>query len=48
MEVPDVRSRLKNFQVAPGEIEDDRYAIQENDKMILIMEDDKIFAQHIA
>lgn len=35
----------KQNQVEKGEVNDDRYNIQENDKVILIMEDDKDFSQ---
>lgn len=36
--------RTENFPFAEGELQDDRYSIHENDKVILIMEDDPSFA----
>lgn len=37
--------KLENFQVTEQEVDDDRYNIHENDKVILIMEDDLDFAK---
>ncbi len=39
------QSRIEKFPVAEGEVNDDRYSINENDKVILIMEDDIEFSQ---
>lgn len=36
---------IEKFPMAEGEIQDDRYTITENDKVILIMEDERDFAQ---
>ncbi|MDB5255906.1 MAG: response regulator [Chitinophagaceae bacterium] len=40
-------SELNKFEVVDGEINDDRDTIQKNDKVVLIMEDDKTFALHL-
>jgi CheY-like chemotaxis protein len=39
------KPEIEKFPVAAGEIEDDRYGLQNDDKLILIMEDDKEFAK---
>lgn len=39
------QSRIEKFPVAEGEVNDDRYGIHENDKVILIMEDDIEFSR---
>ncbi|MFT3705354.1 MAG: response regulator [Agriterribacter sp.] len=38
-------SVVEKFPLAAGETEDDRYTISENDKVIVIMEDDQIFSR---
>lgn len=43
-EHPPKQNQVEKFQVEKGEVNDDRYNIQENDKVILIMEDDKDFS----
>jgi CheY-like chemotaxis protein/HAMP domain-containing protein len=44
-ELPVLPKQADKFPVAEGQILDDRYAIQENDKVVLIMEDDPGFAR---
>jgi CheY-like chemotaxis protein/CHASE3 domain sensor protein len=41
----DQKNKIEKFPVAEGELNDDRYNINENDKTILIMEDDSEFAR---
>ncbi|MDB5273583.1 MAG: response regulator [Chitinophagaceae bacterium] len=38
---------IKKFNVAEGDLQDDRDAIHQQDKVVLIMEDDKDFASHM-
>lgn len=45
IELPDKQNQVEKFPLAKGELNDDRYNIHENDKVILIMEDDTEFSQ---
>ncbi len=44
-ELPMKQTKIDKFPVAEGEADDDRYTIHENDKIILIMEDDTDFSR---
>jgi len=46
MEIPVQKGKkIQPLAIAEGEADDDRYNIQDNDKVVLIMEDDKEYAQ---
>ena len=44
---PETEQKIVKYKIVEGEIEDDRHHIRENDKTVLIMEDDVEFAKHL-